>query len=447
MRSGVAVSALVVAFVLIYLPDLGHGFIKDDFGWVLRGAVANVTDLTALLTGDVGFYRPAVSLSFAIDRAIWDTNPFGFGVTNLVLCLADATLLFALARRFYTPPAAGFASAVWLFNFHGINMAILWLSGRTALLVVLFGLATVLAVLDRRWIIAGLLCLAALFSKEEAVVFPALLTVYLASAASADSARVEWRRLTAHTLPLWAALVVYAVLRINSGAFGPLDAPSYYRLSLSPALLARNVAEYTDRAGTFAAVVTLALVLAARARPWPFEAGERRALLLAALWIPATYAITVLVPVRSSLYAVLPSVGSALAAGAVASAVARRHPAVFTKTATALLVAVFLLIPIYRSRNVSWVRVADLSTGVLTTLKEAGRGRPAGSVVLVDNPGLRFNLDAAFGSALTEGLRLTLGPGWTGEILPSPSAHVPDATLVFRLADPGLEPLPAAPGP
>lgn len=50
-------------------------------------------------------------------------------------------LLFLLAERLGLPvPAALLTAAVWSFNFHGINVAVLWISGRTSLLVVLFAI-------------------------------------------------------------------------------------------------------------------------------------------------------------------------------------------------------------------------------------------------------------------------------------------------------------------
>ena len=51
------------------------------------------------------------------------------------------------------------AAGVWLFNFHAVNMAVLWLSGRTALLVSLFSIGSVHAMLGRRFILAGVLSL------------------------------------------------------------------------------------------------------------------------------------------------------------------------------------------------------------------------------------------------------------------------------------------------
>src|SRR5687767_3524673 len=135
-RTTAAAAAIAGAFLLIYLPDIGHGFISDDFRWIVESRSSSVADLAALLGSNTGFYRPVVSWSFAADHALWSADAFGYGVTNLVLCLATATALFALARQLALPPAASLAAAaVWLFNFHAVNMALLWLSGRTALLV------------------------------------------------------------------------------------------------------------------------------------------------------------------------------------------------------------------------------------------------------------------------------------------------------------------------
>ena len=49
-----------MAFSLAYLPDLGRGFIKDDYAWVAGSRVTSGTDLLALFTRQDGFYRPLV---------------------------------------------------------------------------------------------------------------------------------------------------------------------------------------------------------------------------------------------------------------------------------------------------------------------------------------------------------------------------------------------------
>jgi hypothetical protein len=422
---------VVLTFLAIYLPDIGRGFIHDDFRWIRESRVGALTGVPALFGQNIGFYRPLVSLTFAADHALWGLAPRLYGLTNLGLIAICAALLFGLGRRLGLPAAAALlAAAVWAFNFHGVNMALLWISGRTSILVSVFALATAHAVLARRTRLAGVFCLAALFSKEEAVLLPALFTLFMLADVWTGARSVRLREVATRTWPLWAALGVYMLLRLQSGAFSPMDAPDYYRLSLSPAIVAVHVGHYADRALTVATAASIVLLAAARVRP-RFEAHERRALTLAAIWIPATYALTVLVPVRSSLYALLPSIGAALAAGAVASAVHRMTPRAFARATIALLLLVVLLIPVYRSRNVRWVSPALVSTETLRTLEAATAGLSPRPIALVDDPAARFNLVSAFGSLLPDAVALTLGEGWPAEIVRD-AEDAPAHALILR---------------
>src|SRR5262249_9710330 len=135
LRSWLAAAILAALFALVYLPALGHGFVKDDFHWIVSARAHSIADILRIFSSNTGFYRPLVTLSFTIDSAAWGLAPGGFAFTNLLCLAAGAVLLFALARQMALPPAAAlFAVAVWAFNFHGVNMALLWTSGRTALL-------------------------------------------------------------------------------------------------------------------------------------------------------------------------------------------------------------------------------------------------------------------------------------------------------------------------
>src|SRR6266850_3560981 len=176
MRLRLAAIALFAIFSIIYLPALGRGFVKDDYRWIEESRVHAPADLGRLFTANVGFYRPLVAATFAADYALWGLNPRGYAATNVILLLADAVLLFLLVRRFsLPPPAALLAVAVWAFNFHGVNMALLWTSGRTALLLCLCGVASALAFLRGHRLAAALLAGAAMLCKEEAAILPPLL--------------------------------------------------------------------------------------------------------------------------------------------------------------------------------------------------------------------------------------------------------------------------------
>jgi hypothetical protein len=439
MRLLLAAGVLCSAFLVIYLPDIGHGFVKDDFVWILSSRSVHPSDLVALFRMNVGFYRPLVSLTFAVDYGVWGMQPFGYGLTNLAVVSGCAVLLYALARRFTLPPAAALlTTAVWAFNFHGVNMAVLWLSGRTSLLVTFFSLFTTHALLVGAPLSAGVLCLAALLSKEEATLLPLLLTVFL-FAVQPPPFGSRLRQTLLRVWPMWAALAGYAVLRLQSGAFGFSGAPWYYQLSTSQVL--RNLAEYADRSGSVALAVVLVLIIAGGRKP-VLDEPERRAVLLSILWIVGTFAITLWLPVRSSLYALLPSIGTSLVAGVTASWMIRTNPARFRLVAIALPLLVVLLIPVYRIRNVRWVGIADISSHIMNTIDASVRNAATGGrIVIVDSRDERFDLDSTFSGMFPEAVTLVAGPQWDGQIISAGEPVPDDVRLLFRYADGRLIPI------
>ena len=435
-RRTLLASAVLLAILLaIYAPDIGHGFLRDDFRWIREGRVETVADVAGLFRTNVGFYRPLVSLSFAGDYALHELEPFGYGLTNLALLLGGAGLLFVLVRTLGLPAAAALAAAgVFVLNFHGVNMALLWLSGRTSLLALVFALAAMVVLLRGYGLAAGALCLVAMLAKEEVLALPAIATAFLWLTGGRPVA--AW--------PMWAGLLVYIVLRSGSGAFTPATAPDYYQFSFAPAALLRNVGEYADRAATLAAAVSVVLLaVSGRVRPG-FTGVERRALMLAALWVPAMFALTVALPLRSSLYALIPSVGCALVVAVCASRAARLQPHRFAVAAAALIVLAAALVPIYRARNVRWLAPADLSRHVMESIRATTTSFPAGGrVVLVDAPEAAVGLDEAFDQMFSEALALYAGDMWVGQVV-KPGEPLPTderTTIAYELRDGTLEPL------
>ena len=88
----------VLCAALAYLNALHNPFVWDDFHTVADNrSLDTLWNLRAIVLQDVS--RPLVNLSFAIDRAIWGTAPFGFHLTSLLLHLLNVVLLFALLVR------------------------------------------------------------------------------------------------------------------------------------------------------------------------------------------------------------------------------------------------------------------------------------------------------------------------------------------------------------
>src|ERR1700736_3676862 len=158
------------AFVLaVYCPDIGRGFVKDDFSWIraARAGIEKPSDL--VIPQQAGFYRPLVTASFALDHLVHRWQPRGYGWTTLALYAACAIAIACLGTTLgLSRWAAVVAAFMWAINPHGINMALVWLSGRTALLLTLFSVSASVAFLRRYYVCASVLIAGALASKEEA---------------------------------------------------------------------------------------------------------------------------------------------------------------------------------------------------------------------------------------------------------------------------------------
>ena len=428
---------LAAVVLAIYLPDVGQGFIKDDFAWIQSSRLASAADVWGYVARPAsGFFRPVVALSFGIDEILFGLHPLGYGLTNLALVGLCAAGIWRLAAALGLAPAARLiAAAIWALNFHGINMAVLWISGRTALLVCVGAVWAADALLRRRPIAAGVLAGAAMLSKEEAVALPVIFAVWLAirpASADADAAAPagasRWRRVAAGTWPTWIALAIYALLRLRTSAMTFATAPGVYQARLDAMRFVDNMLEYLDRSSTGAVAVALAACL--MAWRWPrLDAPSRRTLAMAAAWFAGLIAITVWLPVRSSLYAVTPAVAPAIAAALVVS---RIWDGVGTggqgRQRWAIVLALGLPIalwPIYHLRNQRLANEARLSAATLRTiapLRDASP--PIAGLVVVDDQRVRPSLYQAFGPHLPDAVALTLGRS-----IPVSLDNTPDAAL------------------
>jgi hypothetical protein len=428
------VCVLSCAFALVYLPDVGRGLLKDDFGWIARSAVRSWRAAAALFrtapTND--FFRPVVTLSFAVNRPICGLDSRCYGITNFCLALACAIGVALVAKALsIRAGAALFSAAVWIFNWHGINMAVLWISGRTALMLTVCAAFGVLALICRRSALGVALISCAIFSKEEGVLLPVMIGAWLFIDARI---RRDWTTLRAMLPPvlcLFAADAVYLLLRSQSGAVTNATAPEYYRFSFTAARLASNLPEYLDRSATFAAVALLLFFIIGKVRWRAMPPEITSALCLGVVWWVGGFAITIFLPGRSSLYALFPSVGIALIAGAIASALwdgiaeSRKRRLII-----AGLLLPLLLWPVYHSRNRPAVREAELSQRTLAALQRVATARGAGtSVLLEDDLSERPSLDNAFSSGIQVAADLFIYPPIRVRIsTPNDDAEPPGST-------------------
>jgi hypothetical protein len=432
-------AALALVLLIIYGPGIGHGFVKDDVAWIAANRLSSLHDLRELAARSNGFYRPLVAASFAIDRGLYGIAPFGYGVTNLLLAMGSAAALAWMARGVgLSAAAATLAAAIWALNFNGIHMAVLWLSGRTALWLTLWAFLSAGALARKRPILAGIAAFGAMLSKEEAVMLPLMLTAW-AWLLNARSARTAGRL----TWPAWLALGAYFALRSQTSAYTPTNTPWFYQFTFDPLHLLINAGEYLDRACTFSAIaVAVAIALATRLPT--FATRERQIAALGAIWLVGGYAITFFLPVRSSLYACLPSAGAAILAAALIETLWAKTEASARRRLLAALAMPILLLPIYWSRNERWVELADLGADTFNVVRDVTRDTPTipQQLVFEDDRGTRRSMLNTYGTLLPTAVALAAGQpipvwldpppdDWQGSALVVPP---PDSTHTIRIA-------------
>jgi hypothetical protein len=448
-------TALIAAAVIVaavYVPDVGRGFVKDDFGWIRDARLTIARPSNAWLQPAREFYRPLVTESFALDYALHGLNPRWYGFTNLTLYVACALAISAmLGRTGVSPGAAAIGAFAWAMNPHGINMAVVWLSGRTSLLLTLFSVLAAHAFLARRRVLGALLLLAALLSKEEATMMPFVIGAWVAllrpdrRSASAERHRADWPR---DAVALAVPLAVYAVLRSQTAAMTPVNAPWFYRPTFDARVLARNVVEYADRGMTFFALLTGIAAIVYGWRPGriggPRDVGGPRYIAAAAAWFAGGYALTLWLPVRSSLYALLPSVGSALACAAACDALRQRkeHGSLFARDVrmAAALACVLLLIPIYQRRNDRWVEPARLSARACDVIVANPPG--PGLVVLEDDADERRGYSSfmdAFGDVADVAMSVLAGRPMDARVVTPPARWSGTAAARYKLTGGRIE--------
>ena len=417
-------TAWIVFVAAVYCPDVGRGFIKDDFTWIRSAQAATGNPMVLIRQRDAGFYRPIVTLAFAFDYVVHGWKPRGYGWTNLALYILCAFSVAWLALAIGGSARAAVLSAfLWAVNPHGLNMAILWLSGRTALLLTLFSLLAAVAFLRERYGAAAALTACALLAKEEAVALPFIL---LAWGWMQRGERPRWRAIASVCLPL----AIYLAMRAATPAMTPSTAPSFYQFTFEPLRVIRNIGEYLDRSTTLTAVAVLLAIVATGVRPR--LAPHRRPIAMLAAWWAGMFAITIWLPVRSSLYAVCPSIAAAMIGARLIDAMwsaSARGPLFREPLFAALLLAA---IPIYQVRDDTRAEAARVSERTLHEIEaDAAALPPSGSIVLHEDPEAHAFREA-FGDLATEALRTRFARNWDARIEDaSPSSRTTPAAGVI----------------
>lgn len=233
-RNTFLLAALLGALTFaLFFPALRYQYIDiDDVQYTVETpqvasglSIANVR--WAFTTVHESWYSPLLWISFMADSSLFGPVPFGYHLTNNLLHVANALLLFfVLIRLTRAPLASFFAAALW--SLHPLRVeSVVWIAERKDVLSGFFFLLAIWAYLrfaerpSRLRNLAVVLCMACgMLSKTIVVVLPPLLLLLdvwpLRRIPFPESVRdlPRWRPLFREKLPLFAIMLAGIVLTL-----------------------------------------------------------------------------------------------------------------------------------------------------------------------------------------------------------------------------------------
>jgi tetratricopeptide (TPR) repeat protein len=229
IKKPVYMLALLVAVVAVYFGSIHNPFVYDDR--VIIAENVNLDDIGNLkkifnhdyfnISGERS-YRPVATALFFMQTLIGGKNPAVFHITSIMMHYANAILLFLILASFVNGRAVAFLASL-IFALHPIQSeAINGASFVEDPLAAFFLLAALYAHINARresggfsiphQYIASLFYLLAMFSKENAVIFPAVVLIFEWVTCKKDFFREMWKRKTAF-LCYVSVFMLFALIR------------------------------------------------------------------------------------------------------------------------------------------------------------------------------------------------------------------------------------------
>jgi len=185
--------------------------------------------------GQDKFCRPLLNISFTLDKFIYNINPFGYHLTNILIHLFNVFFIFFLLSKYYDKRKTFLI--VLLFAVHpSITQAVAWIPGRNDSLLTLFSVISFLFLhyyIDTKKLYCFLLYVLSfvcvLLIKETAILLPVFYVFYLYLK---KSAKKEYVYIVISSLSVIILYLIYRyfVLKYQtfSASFGFLLKNTFY---------------------------------------------------------------------------------------------------------------------------------------------------------------------------------------------------------------------------
>ncbi|MBI2062808.1 MAG: tetratricopeptide repeat protein [Candidatus Yanofskybacteria bacterium] len=241
----ICIIILVAIGFLVYAFNLNGPLFWDDDDWIKGNVfVHDFSHLKEIFTQNIlsgfglnsNYYRPLLLLSFAVNYAIGGIKPLGYHLVSNGFHLANGILLFLILLAIFKRRLPAFIAAL-LFLIHPLQTeAVTYISGRGDPMSVFFMLLALWFFIKAEscttsqvvqfhnlrcrkswlWIGASLLSMvAAVLSRETAILLPLLLMVFYISFLTSGGFLMSLRTAFLKTSYFWAISIGYFVLRLT----------------------------------------------------------------------------------------------------------------------------------------------------------------------------------------------------------------------------------------
>ena len=195
---------IIAAAVIAYLPALNNDFIADDWVILHRVEVLKVDPLYLNESVPENF-RFTSYVAFALLKAVFGYHATPYYVFNILLHAVNCLMLSAIVRTISGNDAVALLSGLMLAVFQAPQEAVMWLAAMNETLSAFFIFATFLLWFRGRRVPATLTFVAALYSKESAVI----LIVLLPLAEWMRGRRVSWTDYWALAAPAMLFVILF----------------------------------------------------------------------------------------------------------------------------------------------------------------------------------------------------------------------------------------------
>lgn len=190
----ISIVLIILLGIGVYINSLNSSFLWDDIYLIKDNTyIKSFANIDRFFTEDIEagagskscFYRPIQMFSYMLDYRLWKLDVRGYHFTNIILHILVALSFFRLVSMLFSNKLLSLLSSL-LFLIHPIHTeSVSYISGRADVLSTLFMLSSFVFYiryiqLKKKifYIIMVLSYILAVLSKENSLVFPALLLLY-----------------------------------------------------------------------------------------------------------------------------------------------------------------------------------------------------------------------------------------------------------------------------